>query len=345
MKSKVLFKVFLAFFLIYGGALFFLSGPPLSTPLVSTLRPHELRELTLIYSDIALERTCAFQLKNDKLTSTSTTYKSYGEGFLSSALHDTYLKKVNNYRKAHGLSSFTNFYNYYEDPERVILCFTGGLENIYVLHKQSQKLAPLHYKPQQNLGPMYVSHIQPYEKNYLLMGGEVNAYASMLYEVDQESLEVLNCSHFETSTRAINHQNYTLTADGRGFYVEEEGLLCFDSKTKKLSHLSLAFSPQFVFHTSSTTLALSLNREQLNYSLLDKGGSISTPKSLPLPNSHVELIRGVLKGHNLYILYYDSHHPLYKNYLCIYNLSTKKLTYCLALEAYKNLALLDMTLS
>lgn len=343
---KALFIAFLCFFSVLGGTRLFLSGsPPVSTLLLSTLQPQELTGLTLIYSDIALERIRAFPLNGEKLTSTSTSYTSYGEGFLPSALHDGYLKKVNSYRKAHRLSAFTNFYNYYEDSERVILCFTGGLENIYVFQKKSQKLVPLCYAPQENLGPMYVSHIQPLENSYVLLGGEVNAYASIVYEVAKEHLNILSGYHFETSTRAINHQNYGLTKEGDALYVEEKGLLYFDSKTKSLSHIPLAFSPQFVFNDASTTIALCLNRDLLTYSLLERGASISKPKSLPLPNSHVELIRGVLKGQNLYILYYDSHHPLYKNYLCIYNLSTQKLTYCLALEAYKNLALLDMSLS
>ncbi|PHV72058.1 hypothetical protein CS063_00845 [Sporanaerobium hydrogeniformans] len=343
MKTKSFWIGSLCFLILIGIFVYLqLTKLPTSTVLVNNLSCHVLNQLSLIYSDISLKTTRAFQYKANKLQPITTRYTSYGEGFLPWHTQKYYLNKVNTYRQNEGLVPFQNFYNYYEDKDIVILCFIGGLENIYVLNKQTQELSPLNYIAEDNLGTMYVFHIKRLNDSYILLGGEANAYASMIYEMDATSLTIRNKMYFKTSTLAISKQNCTLTAEGDAYFVQEKGLLLFCQKNKQLDEIPLSFSPQFVFSQENSTVAIAFTRDTLNYSLLDKAHEVIRTDKLPLPHPHSELLRGFLRNDKLYILYYNSYHPFYSNYICIYNLQTNTFDYCLALEAYKNLALLDI---
>lgn len=327
--------------LALGILIFFLLAPHLdSTVLLNTLNETDAFKLTLFYSDVSMNKIEGFEASKNNIAHLNLRFQSYTEGFLPRSHTKNILSSINTFRKSRGENLLTYFHDYYEDDDWMIISFTGGLESIYFIDKETWVVSLLHYAEGDNLGKMYVSHIRRIADTFVLIGGQVNAYSAFVYTIDAKTHSVIKAKSLDTHTSAISEEHYTIDAQGNAVFISGNGMdiLAYQSKTS--AYQPLPFEAHYVFSSGVATFVLSLNTEILHYALLDNKLGLSHIGTLPLPNKNVIIVDAYLKDNYLYMLSFDPTHKLYRNYVTVYNIDSDKLIYCLALHQYKSLALL-----
>lgn len=301
--------------------------------------------INLFYSDITMNATQGFKISKKTVSRLKADFKSYTEGFLPSVQYNTILSAINTFRKQLGESPLTYFHDYYEDKSLMIVSFTGGLENIYIIDKKSLKVRRLQYAKPDNLGNMYVSHLRRIDDTFVLLGGEVNSYHAFVYEIDADTFMVKSAVRLSTHPTAIREEHYTLDALGNAIFIGGNKLQVFSYKTHNFFDIPLNFNAHYVLSDKDKRIVLSLNIDSIHYALLDNSLRLSQIGNLSLPSTNTTLVKAFLKDNYLYLISYDNMNKLYKNHITCYNLLTNKMTYCLGLHQYGKRALLDGTLN
>ncbi|WP_070000467.1 hypothetical protein [Cellulosilyticum sp. I15G10I2] len=324
---------------------YFMFNPSLGYDiLLNTLNESDDFKLTAFYSDISMDTIKGFEITPQNITPLKASFRSYTEGFLPSNHSKKIVSVINNFRKNNTEPPLTYFHDYYEDSDVMIISFTGDLDHIYRIDKQTWQVSTLQYNPSDNLGHMYVSHIKRIADTFVLIGGEVNAYNAFIYTIDTASFTVLQAHKLPTDPSAIYEQHYTIDSRGNSVFISGKGLDILPYQTSQMRHTPLPFEAQYVFSSTSNTIALSLTSDSIHYALLDESLSTIDSGSIPLPNEGVLLIDAFLSNNILNLVGYDPINKRYKNYIALYDLTADKLIYCLGLHEYTNLALLDAEL-
>ncbi len=342
MKKFYLFIVFSI--LALGTISWFSFKPPLKFDiLLDHLKADEDFQLNLFYSDIRMRNIQGFKASRSHITPLHSSLQSYTEGFLPSHDVQRILTLVNGFRKTQGKPPLSYFHDYYEDDALIIVSFTGGLENIYVISKTTWEVSPLRYNEQDNLGEMYVSHIKRIEDVFVLAGGRVSDYSAYIYTIDAFSYTVLTGTNIPTHPSAISDQHYTIDAAGNVLFIGGTSLDILPYASKTPINMPLLLEAQYIFSNVEDSVCLSLGADSLHYVLINSKLEIKKSGTLPLPNTDVLLIDAFIKNKHLYLITFDPSHKLYRNSIALYDLDTNKLIYCLGLYAYKDLALLKAT--
>jgi len=333
-------QLILFFFIAIGILYYALLSPPLTYDiLLNTLKNTSDFNINIFYSDVTMHAIRGFEVSKNKITPLKANFKSYTEGFLASHDYNRILSQINLFRKDHGAAPLNYFHDYYEDASCIIISFTGGLEKIYVIDKQTFKVSQLHYNQKDNLGEMYVSHIRREGDSLMLLGGQVNAYNGFIYQIDSSTLRVKKAAKIATHPSAIHKEHYTIDASLNAVFINGPQLKVLSYKTGELIYIPLPFEADYVFSDDSKTIVLFLNTSTINYALFDGNLSRSHLGEIALPNKNVILVDAFLKNNHLYLITYDSANRLYKNYISCYDLLSDKLISCLGIHQYENLAL------
>lgn len=344
-RKWILASSFCLLLLVVVSFVFFPSSPTIDgAVLLNQLTSKEIAPLDLFYSTIDLQRTEGFRVTTKGLSPLVDSFSSYTEGFITDKKFNETLNAINTYRQTQGLSSISSFYDYYEDPDYIIISLSGGLENIYLINPTTHKVHQPSFEENDNLGPMYVSHIRRVGNTYLILGGAFNLNRSYVYEMNAQTLRIEKASLIDTHPSAIHKEHYTLDSNGNALFINGQSLLVLPPDTTQAIALPLPFEPHAVFSDDSKVITFSLNTDTADYALFNSDLDRVLTGSLPLPNLGVSLVTAFLKNEILYMITFDNHHPLYKNYIMLYNLETNKPIYCLALKGHADLALLDAAL-
>lgn len=344
MKKRTQFILFL--FIAIGILWYALLSRPLAYDiLLNTLEDTFHFKINIFYSDVTMRTISGFEVSKNRITPLKANFKSFTEGFLASRDYNRILSLINLFRQNRGAAPLNYFHDYYEDSSLIIVSFTGGLENIYVIDKQSFQVSKLHYEETDNLGKMYVSHIRRIADSLVLLGGEANAYNAFIYQIDIPTLSVKKAAKIATHPRAVHEEHYTIDASLNAVFINGTKLQVLSYKTGKLFDISLPFETDYVFSDDSRTIALSLNTSSLDYALFDSNLSLSHSGKLSLPSKNVVLVDAFLKDNYFYLISYDGSSNLYKNYISCYDLLKDKFIYCVGIRQYRNRALQDGMLS
>ena len=102
----------------------------------------------------------------------------------------------------------------------------------------------------------------------------------------------------------------------------------------EISEYLAKYDEIYTFSSSELFLSYAIYKDDL--------GIIQTGQ-VNLPNKFVKLISYYIKDSILYTVTYDDTHPMYRNYITLYNLKNNNILYCLALKEIDSdhLALLD----
>lgn len=343
MKKIILLGLFCTMLTAF---LFFLIPKPVLRYdiLLNNLKASEDFKITLFYSDISMQVINGFEVSRDTLTSSTTRFTSYTEGFLPLKDAQYLLRLINTFRKTQGLSERFYFHDYYEEHNLAIVAFTGSLEDIYIVDKTNGLVSPLHALKSQNLGSMYVSHIKRLGDTFILIGGEVNAYNAFVYTIDAADYTVIDAKKLPTHPSAISEAHYAINSLGHAVFIGGNGIDILPYQASDALFKPLPFEAQYVFSSDSQTIVLSLKEATLHYALLDENLDRVRLGSLPLFSKNTDLVKAFLKDERLYLVSYTPSTNGYINYVTLYDLSTNKIIYCMGLRPYPNAALLDSLL-
>lgn len=300
--------------------------------------------IQLFYSDLPMQTLKGFQVTSNEIRRSNNQLIAYTEGFTTTKNLSEPLKAINRFRQKQGLSSLPHIYQFYEDKYYYILASVGDLGNLYFYNKTSREVHIPNFDPSQSLGPMYTSHIRLVDDNYMILGGAVNSSNTYLYTVDLKNLALKDSYKLIGPSHAIASHHYTLDPLGQAIFISDYALQVFRTSSETPILLHLDFQADYILSNDHYSIALSIDNEQMHYALITTSLEIFSTGSLPLPNTHIEVIKGVLQDNYLYTISFDPTHKRYSNYLTIYDLTLNKMVYCLALQPYNDLALLDFEL-
>lgn len=318
-------------------------------PIGSTTSPfytvliNDLKETPLclnLYYITPNEHIVTYQLIANTLIPQHTPMIHFTESFLSLSLYHSALKQIN--KCLIPIPVHKDFYNYYQDAHYKILIPIGPLSQTYFLDSRNYHVRTANTGTFP-LPPFYLNHIRYHKGLYYLLGDTVNAYEGDLYTLDATTLNVLHYTHFRTSPLTIYKQHSALTQDGHAFFILENGLGHIDSSHTLPQTLPLSFTPQYVLADCANVLAFRLTPSTLHYSTLNSQGQLLTTAQLPLPEANLFPVRALLQDSYLTLLTATTNHPIYGNYILVYDLNHQKLIYCCALSHFSPYTLLDIT--
>ena len=295
--------------------------------------------LQLIYSDIGLDDIRVYDVSSSQLSVNDVRYESFTEGFISSERNDKLLNLVNQFRSLQNLNAISYYYNYIETEHYDFISLSDGLEALYIINKMTGEVSSPYFDTPYASENQYVYHIEESTDAFYILTAKSNSYDAYLYRLDKETLSITDSKEMMPSSLAVNSKQYALSPNGTCFFIDENSLLV-ETLTESY-RLPLPFTPSEVYFEEDQLYTFSLSKLFLRYAVLNENLETTATGELNLPNEQVRLVDASLNGTTLYTITYDMSHPLYRNYLTLYDLSTGEMIYCLALKSHNKLALLD----
>lgn len=318
-------------------------------------------EIILYYSTPDQSAIKAYTLcitnENKPISPLHEAFTSYTEGFIPTTLKQKLLTQINLQKH----TALHYFYNIFEDSSYYTIATIGDLSHCYFISK-TDHLVQTPITKDLPLEPFYINHLIQLGHTYYLLGDTVNAHSSHLYTLDCHTLQVTGHYTYQTSDSVIYSYHSALDALGRAYFIAPHGLdytpLSLSYTAMPLQFLPLEFTPSYLTNSGHTTIALSLDgKTHLNYAKLTSHSSpliapmptlnltASSPTLasaasiptltqgiLPLPDTSLQLVEAYYEDDLLYLLTLAPQHPLYTNYLLVYDLTTNHLIYCCGLE-------------
>lgn len=313
----------------------FLSQPPSSPKTTLILNkmdtlPSDLPKL--FFSDISLKKPISYRLSEDVLMPLDDVYVPYTEGFINRTLYEKIYSIFNQYNP----SIPSNFHDYYLYNDLAVVAFTGGLENIYLIDLPSSVVFPLLFEESENLGDMYVSHMQVVEDKLIILGGEAHSYSSLIYTVDFKTGEVLSSKRLPTHPSALYEEDFAILSSGECIFVAGNTLKRYNPFSDTTTTMPLPFESTRVLAYEDTGLVFGESEGRLEVLSLD--GNIHT--TLKMPVIDYRIVDLIAQDQFLYMALFDPAATRYPNYFSIYNLKTGEWLYALGIESLQNQALL-----
>ncbi len=331
--------ILLLFLFVSGSLLMFLfykSDFPKSKKLLNRDAQHQLTG-TLFYGNASLDAIKAFTLSSKGLAINHESYQSYTEGFLTQVHQQQLLEHINAYRKSQGLLPISYFYQYIQDDRYAFISLSEGLNTLYIINLKTYEVKTPHFDCSEAKDRQYIYHIQKGQDVYYVLSAVANSYEAHLYALDPSNDFSLHpLLSYTTAPSAISSNQYALDAQGRAYFVAERAIDVVN--LEGTLSLDLPFSPSYLLYEHDTLYALGLSEHTLYYQSFNASLEKLTSGELSLPNRGVSFVDGFIEEDLLYTLTFDASHPLYRNYITVYDLKTHRMGYCLALYSYKDMA-------
>ena len=313
---------------------------PLKGPvLIDHLQGHPFN-LQLIYSNIGLDDIEVYDVGPNQFSAINTSYESYTEGFIPSETNTRLLEKVNQFRSLQNLSAISYYYHYIETAHYDFLSLSDGLDTLYIINKLTGEVQTPHFDIAYASHKQYVYHIEESPNALYVLTAKSNSYDAYLYRLDKGTLSITDSKEISPSSLAIKRHQYALSPNGTAFFIGDHSLLV-ESLTTSHS-IPLSSTPTEVYFEDGKLYTLSLSEFFLSYTVFNNNLEIVATGELNLPNKQVSLVDALLDDMTLYTITHDATHPLYRNYLTLYDLSTGEIIYCLALKTHNEFALLGV---
>lgn len=318
----------------------YLFKTPLYTVLINQYESQNFPNLKLYYATPNQNHICTYTLTKDSLRPVTIDTVSFTEGFLPLKAHHSALTKINTQIKPP--TALTYFYNYYKDPYYEIIAPSGPLSQVYFINQVTEQVKV----PDTSCLPMahfYLNHVIRNHDVYYLLGDTINAYSSELYTLDATTLKVLQYTHFETSPFTIYKEHSSLNINGHAFFITKNGLGHIHPAQINGALIPLNFTPSYIVSNNYETIAFTFNTSHLTYALIDVNGLLINQGDIVLPHEHIHPIKALLQGPYLTLLTFNPTHPLYTNYVLIYDITNWHLIYCCALQNLSPYTALDIS--
>ena len=306
--------------------------------------------LQMIYGSTDLQDIQVYDVTPWQFKLHDIPYTSFTEGFIPSALNETLLACVNQFRSLQKLAPISYYYHYAETDHYYFLSLSDGLDTLYIINKRTHEVyTPSLSSSCKNTSDKIAAHMD--EKQYVydvkegidtfyVLTAKANSYAAYLYHFDKQTFTLTGFKKISPSCLAVYPHHYALSSNGTSFFISEDGIQVESLITSY--EIPLSYPPTHLYYEEGQLYALGLSDQTLDYTLFDNQLNPLQTDSLSLPNSKVSLISAFLSDALLYTITYDATHPVYGHYLTLYDLSTGKIVYCMGLKRHSSLALLDV---
>lgn len=328
----------------------FVTSPLANPSIIINQLPDTSFHLQMIYGSTDLQNIQIYDVTPEQFKIHETPYTSFTEGFMPRALNETLLAYVNQFRNLQKLAPISYYYHYKETDHYYFLSLSDGLDTLYIIDKHTLKVyTPSLSNSYKNTSDEILVHMT--EKQYVydvkesldalyVLTAKANSYAAYLYRFDKQTFTLTDFKKISPSCLAVSPHHYALSSNGTAFFIAEDSIQV-ESLTTSYK-IPLSYTPTHLYYGEEQLYALGLSNQSLDYTLFDNLLNPLQTGSLSLPNSRVSLISTFLNDALLYTVTYDATHPVYSNYLTLYDLSTGKIVYCMGLKRYSDLALLDV---
>lgn len=294
--------------------------------------------LQLIYSNIGLDHIEVFDVTSTQLRPHEFSYTSFTEGFISTKKNNLLLSAINIYRSLQNLEPIHYYYNYFETAQYDFVSLSNGLDNLYIIDRHTGEVATPSFDIPYGTEKQYIYHITEGDQAFYILAAKANSYEAFWYTLNKTNFEVTSSNSFTPPITAVKRNEYALDDNGTAYFVTNNSLYTVSS-TDTYS-LPLSFTPDEVYYKNGQLYAFSVSDLFLSYTIIGDDLQILSSGRVNLPNKEVSLVDSFLDGTTLYTLTYDINHPLYRNYLTLYDLDTNEMIYCLALKDNTDSALL-----
>lgn len=294
--------------------------------------------LPLIYSNITTQHIEVFDVAPATLSLNTLSYTSFTEGFISVEKNNQLLSLINLYRSTQDLEPISYYYNYIETDHYDFVSLSSGLDSLYIINQLTGEVTTPHFTTSNAEEKQYIYHIVETEDAFYILAAKANSYEALWYCIDTSTFNVIAHKSFVPPLSAVKRNQYALDSEGTAYFVGDHSLYII-SLTDSYS-IPLSFTPDELYWEHGQLYAFGVSELFLNYVILDCHLQTNASGRVNLPNREVSLVDSFLDNNMLYTITYDVNHPLYRNYLTLYNLDTSQIIYCRALKANHELALL-----
>ena len=297
--------------------------------------------LKLFYSDLASSQIETYQVDKDTISLVETPYSSFTNGFIETEKNALLLKAVNDYRAFEGLEPISYYYHYQELNNYGFLSLTEGLNTLYIIDLSNYQVTCPLFDLAYALENQYIYHITFGEEGYHILTAEANSYKAYLYTLSPEDFHILSARKLSPPSKAVLSNQYALDSNGNAYFIGNHSLVMIS--LEETINFPLDFDPDSIYCIDGQIYTFSTSELFLSYALLKEDIGVIQSGQMNLPNKFVKLMNCHIQNDILYTVTYDETHPLYRNYITLYNLKNNNILYCLALKGPHSdaLALLD----
>ncbi|MBQ1274262.1 MAG: hypothetical protein IIY08_02615 [Cellulosilyticum sp.] len=304
--------------------------------LIDRLNENDLK-MILFYSDISSSHIEAYTVDSTQVTPLDTTYTSYTEGFIENSQNLLLLEAVNNYRALEGLEPISYYHNYIEINGYGFLSLTKGLSTLYIIDLSTYAVTCPTFDSAYALDEQYIYQISEGEDCYYILSAAANSYKAYWYALNKNDFSLSDSKQLSPPSKALYRNQYAIDETGTSYFIGNHSLLIMT--LDETINLPLSFNPDSVYFNEGKIYTFSTSELFLSYAIYDPKLGLEDTRQVNLPNKFVTLIGCHIKDDILYTLTYDETHPLYRNYITLYNLKDHNMMYCLALKLPKNMTL------
>lgn len=286
--------------------------------------------IKLFYSNIDASQIETYQVSHSQVLPITTAYISFTEGFIESSQNTRLLDAVNEYRKLQSLGPI-NYYTHYEEVNGYgFLSLSDGLHSLYIINLSTYEVICPTFTSPYALEKQYVYHVTLGSDAYYLLTAKANSYEAYWYALDKNNFHVIKSKQLTPPQTALKINQYAIDAKGNAYFIGHNCLMIITEA--ETINLPLSFSPDWVFYANDCIYTLGVSDLFLDYAIYSEDFGLIKENQVNLPNKFVNLINCNIQGSTLYTVTYDKNHPLYRNYITLYDLDKNHIIYCQALK-------------
>lgn len=295
--------------------------------------------MKLLYGDISKETLHLFDLSPSGFSLQDQHYTSYEGGYIDAEKDCLLLQAVNHYRHRMNLEMITSFDFYTEIEGTGFLGLSEGLDTLYRIDLQSLAVTCPSYTECPAPKTAIFSCMTKGPSAYYLLMLSLEDRTAYWYALDLEDFSVLSCKPITLTDKVTSPKQCALDAAGNLYLVGHYELLMYTQDS--VLPLSLSFDPDEVRFEDGKIYTFSLSDLFLSYAIYNDALEVMGSGQANLPNKKVQVTSIHLKDDYLYTISHDEMHPLYRDYITVYQAAHHQIIYCLALKDLAGTILLD----
>jgi len=315
---------------------------PKSTLLINT-QHQDLPPIQLFYGDISDEVLHAVHYSSNTFTLDPTSYNMSCGSFIETSQYEAILSAVNGFRSCQDLMAITDFDHYEAHNGYGFLSLENGIGTLYIIDLSNYEVFTCELPAiSDNTSSESIYHVAPNDEGYTILAYEPDTHTVNIYEIDDEHFTIKKERHLIPPALFESPKQCAIDPMGHIYFTSSNELLILSpTETRRLP---LSFDPEYVFFDDDQIYVLASSDFFLYYAVFDEHFTLLKEGQANLPNKQVTLTHSFLRNGHLYTITRDDLHPNFRNYITVYDLSTKEIIYCLALKTSKDHLLLAANL-